>query len=238
MRKGRIARILRAGLSGLVVASTGVIAPAPVLGQEGRLQRQAGSLRPPWRSDRTPIHLRIPSEFVVEQRWDGSGGGAVVSLDYPGMRPFRNRPGCESGCPGLLVVTIRTGEESEVFRRVWRLRRSLEHQDPAQAGVTTPIDAPRGFTEAWHRVTRIPQPAGGVRLADTMIYLRTGADGTPEEFVVCDTRPETLRPYCDVMTTLDGSPSVQLNVVYDLDRWPADHQAIQAAIGQLVRSWL
>jgi hypothetical protein len=150
------------------------------------------------------------------------------------MQPYRSGL-CRDWCDDTIAIYLVAGEASQMYRNVWQVRRIVAGEVAAFHGVrytrTTP---PQGYTEAWQEKTRSPKPASSF---ETSIFIHADDAGTPTEYVRCTVRLNGAgRRLCIIQTTLDDAPSVQVDIAFVAETWPA-HAEIREAVMRLVGSW-
>ncbi|MFT8246397.1 hypothetical protein [Roseomonas sp. BN140053] len=193
------------------------------------------SFRPPWPDDLTTVPLNPPRELTLLPGPYQPGLPWGTRLRYPVTTPWPAGTPCGNWCNGVVMLELISGQASGMNREVWRFRRALAQPDPRYD--RKPITPPPDYTEAWEEVTRDP-PTTPHFPADSRIFIRTDAQGVPSEFVRCTTRntsPEDVLG-CTVRTTLDGTPGLQVTLVYAANYWP-EREEIRAAVMELLESW-
>ena len=155
--------------------------------------------------------------------------------------PAAAQGGCNSVCERQVAITLGIGHSSALNRAAWPLMRGMNAARVAEQGVAprstiTAVPVPSGYTQAWQRIDLQPEPNFPI---ETAIFLRSAGDGRPLEYVEggLGMANPGIPPYCQVSTTLDGTRSVQIDIVYGVGRWP-EREAIKAAVMRLGQSWL
>ena len=194
------------------------------------------SMRPPWAEDVAPVELNPPRNLQVMAGPFKPGQPWSASLNYPSDKPCQAGALHQRWCRRVLL-TLASGSPSEMNREVWRLRSRIAGEGQPSGFAYKPKPPMDGYTEAWEEVSSDPPQIMPFPIA-SMIYIRTEADGRPREFVRCVTafNAPTAEPTCDVQTTLDGTPSVQVRIVYSSQHW-SERDNIRAAVMELVNSW-
>ena len=224
-------RALRAAAVVAGIGAAGAHAQAP-----SAEMAPGAPFKPPWLTDLSPVTI-VPPPGYGYGPFEPGGGLWIAELQYPSMQPYGKHSCRPARCEDEVDLILTTGEESQMYRNVWYVRRVAAGEiTPLNGETYATLPAPEGYTEAWEE--RVSRPPVGSYPLRTSIYIRADASGKPSEYVRCTTQQkiESDQKLCVAQTELERAPSLQIECIFPASQWP-NHKTIRAAVIGLVESW-